>query len=262
MSFIIYPHSLDSATIDYNRTHDSGYGEEMLNDRNKNFVFKDSAIGASTFNIDIDLGSGVTRYLDHIILGGYKFSTNSIGDYYLSYSDDDSSYTEITTDSFDEQTVATDLLITFTKTAAGHRYYRFAAEEVDSGNLTSFELGNFFCGEMITLSTSYNLDTTEGIAYDVISNQGAGGYRYGQIVNTSQRKNWTYNFEYLTSAEKTTIETFANTIYCSSGLSRYPFYFSPDSGTTLHFGRLVGEITFTQIAYQRYSCGFNIQQEL
>ena len=62
----------------------------MLNYRNKKFVLKDSAIGAASMIIDIDLGSGVTRRADYLIIGNYKFSTNDTGVYEFLYSDNGS----------------------------------------------------------------------------------------------------------------------------------------------------------------------------
>ena len=131
-----------------------------------------------------------------------------------------------------------------------------------TGNLTNLEIGNIFFGEMAELSTSPSINIVDGRSWKTKKSEGAGGYRFSQITNIVTRKNWQYEFEYLNTSNKTAIENVAGQVYTSNQLSHYPLYFSDDDGTTIYFARLLGNLSFNQIAYQAYSTVLNLEQEL
>lgn len=262
MSFLLFPHSIDSATITYSGTHDSGYGEEMLNDRNKNFLFKDTSPGTDSVSISIDLGSGVTRKADYLIIGNYKLSTTNGPEYIVEYSDNGSDYSTADTDVISEATSYSNFLIEFTKTDDYHRYWKLTLYDDGEENLTNIEIGNIFFGEKATLSTSFELNAPERRGWKAVQNEGAGGYRFSQIANTTTRRSWAYEFGYLTAAEKTALENVSAQIYVTEGLTHYPLYFSPDSGTTLYFARLAGQLVINVLAYEAYQTNLNFEQEI
>ena len=262
MSFILYPHSVDDADIVYDETHDTNYGEERLNDRNKNDLFKDSAVGDTTCVFTIDLESGNSRTADYLILGNYMLSNNGFeADLKFYDSANEADYTELTdSDTLDESLTHADKKYSLAN-ASDRRYFKLSIEY--TSNIVAFELGNIFFGAAITLTASFNLDTSEVRTYKNISSENLSGYRFSQIINKDNpRRIWTYDFEYLTNTEKGYLETFADEIYATDGLSHYPFFFSPDSGTTLYFARMRGSLQFTQIAYQRYRTQLIFEEEL
>ena len=95
-------------------------------------------------------------------------------------------------------------------------------------------------------------------------NESPGGARYSQIANTTVRRIQELDCGLIQPAEQTKFESFRDDIFMdlNGGLSRYPFVYTDDSGTTFYFARNRGSMKFVPMAYQLYSTKLRFEEEL
>ena len=259
--YSIYSPGCDSATLTYSATADTDYPVTNIQDRNKNTFFKDSAIGANNVYIDFDFGASLTA--DFIFIGNY-IATGANGVRYDLGHDDNDAF------SSQDYAVANEVITSATLTnhlktwsSEGERYWRLLFEDTDGGNLTDLQIGYILIGLKFDFNHNPNFEIGYDSGFSVTVNSSAGGSRYSQVANTTVRRTWDLEYELLQTAEKTNLETFRNNIFMNfNGLSRYPFVFTDDGGTTFYFARARGSLLFTPMAYQLYSTKLRFEEEL
>jgi len=260
MSYVLYHQSIESATLTYSATADTNYPATNIQDRYKNTFFKDTAIGAVGVNLIIDLGS--TRACSSLLIGNYILTVVDTGLLSLQYGTADNGTdfenNAIENDPF-ESTTLTNYLETFTSQTK--RYWKIVLSGAGS-NLTNLQIGTIYLGTAITLSHSPELDVAQSADYLVNVNQGVGGIRAGSIDNTTVRRLWSYPWKLLSETDKTNLQTFRDSVYMNKDLSRYPFWWSPDTGTTLYYARTKGALDMKQQAYQAWTWDANFEEEL
>lgn len=112
-----------------------------------------------------------------------------------------------------------------------------------------------------TYSPSRNpdMDVVETTNYKGISVNEA----YGGKIYTNERfgkqLEWELSYTNLSSADRTILEALINAVKGR----KTSFYFSPDTGSTFYNVRFTEDnLQFTQTAYNIFSVGFNIRQEI
>jgi len=265
MSNVIFYYSgIDSATLTYSATETTNYPKENLQDRNKNTSMRDTSLGPFDCNLIIDLGSGITRTPDYLILGNYIFQSNGNTLITFQYSATGAfggEQGDAFTDENCEAATLTDKLKTFTATSA-YRYWRLLVEDSNVTQITSIQLANLFFGTKWEHNHDPEIGIAKGRYYESIINESAGGNRFSQITNTTKRRSWDYDFKYITAAERANWETWIDAVYAGNKYSHYPFYFSDDAGTTLYFVRSVGDIVFKEIAYNTWETSLRLEEEI
>jgi len=256
MSFIFYAQSIDTATLTYSSVAETGYPLANMQDRNKNSTFYDNVAGAMNENLVIDLGSA--RACNYLILGNYLAVT--MGTITLTIQCNSSnSWPGI------EAKAATSILAMsmtnslLTFNSQNYRYWRLV---FTSSTDVLIGVSTLFLGTYYTLARTPELIPNNNSGYNVLLNESLGGNRFGYIANTTVREIWEYEFNYITDTEKTYMETWRDQIYISDGLSRYPFFYSPDSGTTLRYVRSNGLLNFEELTYGAYKVNIRLEQEL
>ena len=254
MSYIIYHQSLESATLTYSATADTNYPVTNLQDRYKNTFFKDTAIGLTEVNIKVDFGTA--RTCNYILFWNYLITPSSglIILFSLEYSSTgEFSGEQGTAIPYWTENIYKPSLGNYLKTFASksYRYWRFRFQGADS-IIDKLQIGAIYLGAQITLSHSPEINDVYSANYDVNINQGVGGIRAGSIDNTTVRRIWQYQWKLLNTTDKTNLETFRDSVFMNKGLSRYPFIWSPDSGTTLYSARTNGELSLKQTAFEAY----------
>ena len=236
MSYVLYHQSIEGATLTYSATPDTNYPITNMQDRYKNTFFKDTGIGVPAVDIYIDFGA--VRACSHVILGNYIATAQTNHLLIVQYGTDDNGSDFDKTSFSSEITSATltNYLKTFTSQTKRHWKLRFDGNGDEVENL---QIGTIFLGAAVTLSHSPELDITQSGEYSVNINNGVGGIRAGSIDNTTARRIWEYPFKLLSETDKTNLQTFRDSVYMNNGLSRYPFFWSPDTGTTLYYLSLI-----------------------
>jgi len=238
-------------------TPDTNFPITNLNNTNKNIFFKDTAIGA--LEIDFEILFTENRTIDYIVLGNY-IATGVVGvalglEYY------DGSWNGIFSGDVITSATLNDFRKHFTENT-GHLRFRVTFVGTGASNLTDIQVGNIYLGSRLALTTSPEIDTIENRGYKVNVSEGAGGQRFGQIANTTVRRNWQYNLKYVTEAEKTKLETMSGNVFSGDNLSLHPAWFSPNDDGTIFLGRTLGRLNFNQIAFQRYETPLIFDEEL
>jgi len=262
MSYVLYHQSIEGATLTYSATEDANYPDTNMQDRYKNTFMKDTAIGVVSITLKVDLGS--TRACDFVILGNY-IATGDGGNalFKITYGTADNG-TDFENDAFAWLSINSATLTDYLKifTSRTKRYWRLELGGAGAVNLDDLQIGTIYLGTRVTLSHSPEPNETESADYAVNINQGVGGIRAGSIDNTTVRRLWNYDWKLLSETDKTNLQTFRDSIYMNKDLSRYPFYWSPDTGTTLYYSRTKGELTMKQQAYQAWTWNSNFEEEL
>lgn len=262
-NFEIYAQSIDDATLAYSATEDTSFPITNVQDRNINTFMKDTAIAAATVNIVIDLGAA--RSCDFILLGNYIATAADSALMKLECHSADA-WVGAQTEAFAATAVDTatlaDKLITFS--AQNFRYWRMVFTDLSAGNLTDLQFGTIFLGTHWNWAHEPELNPLEDSGYNVTTNRSAGGSTFGQIANTTVRRVWNVPLKFISSAEKTKHETWRDTVFMdlNGGLSRYPYYWSDDNGTTLYFSRYQGKLNLKQHAYQQWETNHVFVEEL
>lgn len=268
-NFSYYYKSLDSATLTYSATEDSGYDVDNIKDRNINTFFKDSAIAANIVNIVVDFGADDERDCDYIVLGNYLATAVGADIARLGLqSADDAAFTVnldtyFSAEDIDSSSLTTHIK-TFTANGTPRRYWKIVFQASGGANLTDLQVGTIFLGEAFNHTHDPDiLPASEGRGYSVANAEALGGQRFSNIFNTTVRKNWNYEYHGIGSTFKTNFETWADGIYTAdSGFSRYPFYFTDDAGSTLYYVRAIGRLQFGLDAYELWNTNITLEEEL
>lgn len=265
MSYILYHQSIEGATLTYSATEDTNYPDTNMQDRYINTFMKDTAIGADDITLEIDFGSA--RNCDYILLGNYIATAGTTclldldGSATGAFGGEE---TNIFTGTSINSATLTNKLITagFDSGGESFQYWLLTFNDVDNVSVTDLQIGTIYLGLKITLSHSPQPEIGESNDYLVNTNQGVGGIRAGSIDNTDLRRLWSYPWKYLNETDKTNLETFRDSIFMNKGFSRYPFYWTPDTGTTLYYSRTRGELNLFQMAFEAWQWNANFEEEL
>lgn len=262
-----YYHSLDDVTLTYSATEDTGFDIENITDRNINTFFKDSNVAVTSVNFIIDFGAGVTRNADYIILGNYIATSTDDIVWLKVESADDAAFSVNNVTHVTDEPITASSLTTFIKTwtaGTARRYWRVTIQDDAGSNLDDVQIGVVFLG--LDFEHGHDPDIlpmNEGRDYEVTSAQADGGSRFTNIFNTTVRRNWNHEYHAIGTTFKTNFESWADEVYVSSnGISRYPFYFTNDGGTTLYYVRSVGQLQFGKDAYQAWNTNIRLEEEL
>lgn len=261
-NFEIYAQSIDDAVLAYSVTEDTNFPITNIQDKNIKTFMKDTAIAAATVNIVIDLGAA--RSCDFILLGNYL--ATSADNVLLKLECHTADAWGGPTTAFSATAInsasLTDKLITFS--AQNFRYWRLVFTDLSAGNLTDLQFGTIFLGTHWNWAHEPELTLLEDSGYNVTTNRAAGGSTFGQIANTTVRRRWNVPLKWISAAEKVLHETWRDTIFMdlNGGLSRHPFYYSIDNGTTILFSRYRGKLNLRQHAYQQWETNHVFEEEL
>jgi len=263
-NFEIYAQSIDDATLTINTiTEDSNFPLTNMQDRNKNTVFKAGNANTSGY-IEIDLGSN--RTIDYIVLGNHNYTSTSVGIKVSRCVDSDGNFTPegfvLGNGGYHDYVSGNSGIWFETLTSNASQYWRIYLEAM--GAATYQQIGTIFMGTQWNWAHEPELTLLEDSGYNVTLNESAGGSRYSQIANTTVRRIWNIPLEYIIAAEKIKHETFRDQIFPDSrgGLSRYPYYWSDDNGTTLYYSRYRGSLHLEQQAYQVWKANHVFVEEL
>jgi len=260
-NFEIYAQSIDDATLAYSATEDTGFPITNMQDRNIQTFFKDSTIAAATVNLVIDFGAA--RACDSIVLGNYIATAALRANLTLEAHSADA-WVGAQTELFADQDIHTATLLDdqISFGSQSFRYWRLVFDDAIGGDLTDLQFGTIFLGTHWNWAHEPELTLLEESGHDVTINRAAGGSTYSQIANTTVRRKWNIPLEYIVAAEKTKHETFRDTIFPGDDLSRYPYYWSNDNGTTLYYSRYQGRLSLEQQAYQVWKANHVFVEEL
>ena len=257
MSYQLYHQSIEGATLTYSATATTNYPETNLQDRYLNTYFMDAPAGNVTLKIDF----GATRACDYLILGKFYASGSGSLRYDLHYGTADNGTDFENAALADKALTAAYVTYYEAITSQTKRYWRLTFES-SGGTLQDIRGAVIYLGTKITLSHSPELDVAQSADYLVNVNQGVGGIRSGSIDNTTVRRLWSYPWKLLSETDKTNLQTFRDSVYMNKDLSRYPFWWSPDTGTTLYYARTKGALDMKQQAYQAWTWDANFEEEL
>ena len=267
-NFSYYYQSLDSATLTYSATEDSGFDVDNIKDRNINTFFKDTNIGVTSINVVIDFGASDARACDSIILGNYIATSTDDVVWLAVQSADDAGMSVNATTHVNTQEIQssslTDYIKTFTAPAAVRRYWKITIADDASDNLDDVQIGTVFLGAAFDHDHDPDiLPASEGRGYAVANAEALGGTRFSNIFNTTVRRNWSFEYHGIGTTFKANFESWADGVFVNAnGFSRYPFYFTDDSGSTLYYVRAVGNLQFGLDAYQAYNTNIRLEEEL
>jgi len=262
-NFEIYHQSIDGASLTLNTiTEDADFPLTNLQDRDENTLMKAGNANTSGY-IEIDLGSA--RAVDTLILGNHNYTNTGVGiQLYYATTDDgafgDNIYAIGSAGTYEDYTSGDADRWFETFSSATKRYWRLSLEAM--GAATYQEIGTIFMGAQWNWAHEPELTLREDSGYNVTVNEAAGGSRFSQIANTTVRRIYNIPLEYIVAAEKTKHETWRDTIFMGDGLSRYPFYWSIDNGTTIEFARYRGKLNLEQQAYQVWKTNHVFEEEL
>ena len=262
MSYQLYHQSIESATLTYSATADTNYPATNMQDRYKNTFLIDTSPGETVYII-IDFGSA--RACSHIILGNYQANATSDAELNVKYgtADNGSDFENTSLTVNIETTGFENYIGTFTSRSKRYWKIQFNNKTGESPDEFNYlQIGTIYLGTAITLSHSPELDVAQSADYLVNVNQGVGGIRSGSIDNTTVRRLWSYPWKLLSETDKTNLQTFRDSVYMNKDLSRYPFWWSPDTGTTLYYARTKGALDMKQQAYQAWTWNANFEEEL
>lgn len=262
--FIHYAQSIDDAalTID-TMTSDANYPLTNLQDRNKSVYWKEGTGNTSGY-IQIDLVTA--RACDFLILGNHNYTDTGKGIALSSCTDGDGDFTPEawaigsagpTYHDYVSGNV-TNWMEIFT--SVNKRYWRLYLEAM--GAVTYQQIATIFLGTKWNYDHNPELTVGEESGYKVRMNEAEGGARFSQIANTTVRKEWDYDYKYIIASEKTKFETWRDAIYMSDRLSRYPFFFSDDTGTSLYYVRAAGKLSLKEQAYNVWQTRISLEEEL
>ena len=252
--FSFYADGIDDATLTYSATETTGYPVENIQDRNKNTILKDAPAVASV-NIEIDFGNA--KACDFCIIGNLTFSGTGGGYPELDIDYSDGGWNNVAS----AVPGGTNYDVLLTWSSQTKQIWRIVFTH-SGGTVDNLEIGTVFLGTKFDLSKNPELIPNFESGYNIGSRETPGGLRRVNIFNTTVRRSWNYKWKYVTETEKGNYETWRDMIYMSNGLSRYPFYFTDDGGTTLYFVRTFGKLKFSEQAYQAYELGLRIEEEL
>lgn len=258
-----YYEGIDSATITLlNMTADTDFPVTNIQDRNNHTYFTDSSFSQNTVAVGIDFGSGITRDCNVVtvkykVTGVAVLGTVQYGDNGADWTSTDFANEALTENSTVEE------LWEFTDIAA-HRYWRLVWQ--DAGDpMTALRVFNILIGDKYQFHHNPELALKTSRGYEVENSEGAGGYRYSRIRNTTKRRRWELDYKYIDSTEQAKLEAWADTVFChvdNGKPSRYPFYFSDDGGTTIYYVRALGPLVFDQMAYDAFQTKIILEEEL
>ena len=263
-NYEIYAQSIDGVTLALNTLDEAGFPKENMQDRNEKTLWKCDTANTSGY-ITIDFGA--QRTIDYLLLGNHNYTDTGKG-IKLSYDDADNP-------AFGDETFSVGAGGSYHDYVSGNadrwyetftsrlkRYWRLYLEAM--GAATNQEIGTIFMGAHWNWAHEPELIQPEDSGYPVTLNQAGGGSRYSQVSNTTVRRTWGIPLEYIVAAEKTKHETFRDQIFMdeNGGLSRYPFYWSDDDGTTFYYSRYRGNLHLEQQAYQAWKTQHVFEEEL
>lgn len=263
--YVYYSESIDDAALTIDTlTSNASYPLTNLQDRNKNVYWKAGNANTSGY-IQIDLDSA--RACDFLILGNHNYTNTGVG-IALSYcTDGDGLFTP------EGWAIGTGAPVTYvdyisgdvtnwleTFTSITKRYWRLYLEAM--GAATYQQIATIFLGAKWSHAYNPELTVNEESGYKVRTNESEGGIRFSQIANTTIRRQWDYDYKYVIASEKTKFETWRDNIYMSDRLSRYPFFFSDDVGTSLYYVRAAGKLGLKEQAYNVWQTGISLEEEL
>jgi len=260
MSYTIYHQSLESATLTYSATADTNYPVTNLQDRYKNTFFKDTEIGARV-TIKVDFGSA--RACNYIILQNYIATAEEDATFSLKYGTADNGV-DFENTLVDNEVIQSSILRNFRTTfgTKSKRYWQLIFDDNTVDYFVNLQIGAIYLGTQMALSHTPEIGIVYSADYDVNVNQGAGGIRAGSINNATVRRIWQFQWKLLNPTDKTNLETFRDSVFMNKGLSRYPFIWSPDSGTTLYSARTNGELSLKETAFEAYEWSAVFEEEL
>lgn len=261
--FIYYSESIDDATLTLDTLDEAvGYPIENIQDRNINTKWKtdtDDIVGY----VQVDLGSA--RNCDYIILGSHNYTSALLGIALSSCTAGDGDFTPeawaigSAGPTYHDYTSGdiTNWMEIFN--SVNKRYWRLYLEQTINFNV---EIAAIFLGIKWSHDHNPELPVGEESGYKVRMNEAEGGARFSQIANTTVRKEWDYDYKYIIASEKTKFETWRDAIYMSDRLSRYPFFFSDDTGTSLYYVRAAGKLSLKEQAYNVWQTRISLEEEL
>ena len=252
---IFYYQSIDDATLSSSITPTTGYPLTNLQDRNESTEMRGTFLTAGS-TITMDFGSG-GRAADHLILGGYTASGGATSPMItLEHSTDNVTYTE----AFADEDLTSGRFLKAFGAVTAKRYWRIKIYDGDAVDAVNMVIGTIFIGSKITLSRNPDLNAAENYEFSSVVSESLGGGRFGFGNHDNERMSWNYSFDYINTTDRTNLIAFYRDIYAGE-VSRYPFYFNDPAGS-LHFARLIGVGSITEIGYQAYTTSIALEEEL
>ena len=248
----IYYEGVESATVTTTSTPYSGYPVTNLQDRSPYTSFI-SNFSASGSNIVIDFGSA--RACDYVALINY--TADSRTDMDIAWSTNNVSYTNVET-GIDVGGSAAQFVRTFT--TATKRYWRLIFKDGDVEYSKDVSIATILIGTIFEPASNPNINETYNVSNAVETLEAQGGQSYAILTNTLQRKRWEYQFNYVSEADRTKWLAMDSTIKTSNKFSLWPFLVYAHN-STFYYGRMVGEMSIQQIAYQAYQLNFDFRTE-
>jgi len=260
--FYYFAQSIDDAALTLNTLDEAtGYPTENLQDRNKNTIWKCGLANTSGY-IQIDLGS--SRACDFLILGNHNYTNTAVGIKLSRCVDSNGDFTpegfSIGNGGYHDYVSGnlTNWIETFSSVES--RYWRIYLEAM--GIATYQQIGTIFLGTYWDHNHNPEIGIGGSSGYIIENRETSAGRRSANILNTTVRRQWNYDYKYIIASEETKFNTWRDTIFIGKGLSGYPFYFSDDQGTTLYFVRNLGELKLKEHAYQVYETSITLEEEL
>jgi hypothetical protein len=248
----IYYEGIESATVTTSATPAPGYPVTNLQDRSPYTLFTaEYSPGGS--NIVIDLGAA--RACDFIALINYTAESGTEMD--IAWSADNVSYTDVETD-IDVAGSGSQFVRPFA--SASKRYWRLIFKDGDTAYPKDVSIGTILIGTIFVPASNPNINETYSVNNAVETLEAQGGQRYGTLINTLQRKRWEYQFNYVSEADRTKWLAMDATIKTSDKFSLWPFMIYAHN-STFYYGRMVGNMSIQQIAYQAYQLNFTFDND-
>ena len=241
--------NLIDATVAYSGTPEVDNPTSNLNDPRKFNTFLDNS-PASGANVKIDFGAD--KECDSVVMG--NFFTTGATTCTISGSNDDSSYTVV--DSFASYTTIGNKIAEFTQ--ATWRYWKITF--TTAGSFTKLQIGNILLGNQFELSHNPELSVGENSGYRGLINQTETGYKSSIKTQSTNRENFSFDYQYANPTDKTGFEDLRDGILMTDNESVYPFFFEFNS--SYYFARWNGLLNLTQQAFQAYQTNINLIGEL
>lgn len=250
----IYYEGIESATLSYDGTANSGYPETNLQDRNKNTLFQDTVLAAGN-SLTIDLGSA--RACNYVTLINYSNQSDTV--LKLEYSADNVSYFTAFFN-FDVSGAGNQIINTFSSKTK--RYWKLTFSDVAIATSKTISMGAILLGTIFETSTNPDINEQYSLYFSTKSAESIGGNRFSSTNFADFREKISLNWQYINETEREKWRNLFETVKISDPFSVWPFLIYDSAKTDYYYCRIMQVPDIQQVAYQAYQMSLEIQTEI
>lgn len=222
-----------------------------------------ATLSGSAYAYEVDLGSGNTLQPQYFIWINHNFYTVGSLDIEV--------YTKTTDTAIGAYDVSP--AVTFTvnlstyepifvagsSLSSAKRFFKFKLITLPVANSTY--CANFFLlasTDVYSPSVDPNLPRDKSFSRNgLVVNYASGGSKFG-VSKSGRRRNWSVNYSYISTADKTILENLESAV--GGGLR--PFVFTDDGGTTYYYVRFDSDLQCNELASGLWDVSFRLLEDI